>query len=134
MSPDTQQNVLYTIYFILLHNFEALFYAGCIILVTLWALYKPTRTKIIIMWGFIILLFAFEYNKHILEPLRQQTINSLITERQSWRIEHYINKFTTRILPRGLPLLGWLLVIGGSFVEIKNFRKFKKSSADKKVE
>ncbi len=126
MAPDTQQNLLYTIYFTLIHNFEALFYASCIVMVTLWALYQPTRAKITIMWGLLILLFAFEYNKHILEPLREQTINALITERQSWRIEHYINKVTTRILPRGLPLLGWILTISGSILEVKNFRKKNK--------
>ncbi|CAN5133713.1 hypothetical protein BH09PAT2_BH09PAT2_06950 [soil metagenome] len=122
MAPDTQQNILYTIYFILLHNFEAIFYVGCIVLITLWALYLPTRAKIIILWGFIALLFVFEYNKHILEPLREQTINSLITVRQSSRIENYINRVTIRIIPRGLPILGWLLIIAGSVIEVKNIR------------
>lgn len=118
MAPDTQQNLLYTVYFIILHNWEAIFYASGIILTTLWMFYKPTRAKILIMWGFIMLLFVFEYNKHILEPLREQTINSLITERQSWRIADTINRVTMRIIPRGVPILGWILIILGSYLQL----------------
>ena len=79
------------------------------------------------MWGFIILLFGFEYNKHILEPLREQTRNSLVTERRSYRIEYAVDRITMRILPRGLPLLGWLLIIAGGFFEVKNLRKSKET-------
>lgn len=110
IAPDTQQNILYMIYFIVLHNAEALFYAAGITITTLLALYKPKRGLIIMMWGFAILLFAFEYNKHILEPLRQQTIDSLITVRESWRIEHTINYVLTRVVPKGLPIFGWSLI------------------------
>lgn len=115
----------------LLHNYEAIFYALAIGTVTLWALYKPTRGKILMMWGFIILLFAFEYEKHILEPLRQQTIGSLITERESVRIEYVINKFFTKAVPLGLPILGWMLVIGGAFFDrllTQVMRSYKKSN------
>ncbi|QQS43829.1 hypothetical protein IPM65_06880 [Candidatus Roizmanbacteria bacterium] len=117
IAPDTQQNLLYTIYFILIHNFEAILYSVGIIIALIISLYKPSRGKILIMWGFIILLFAFEYDKHILEPLRQQTIGSLITERQSFRIEHTINYVTMRVLPKALPFFGWMLVIGGIFFD-----------------
>ena len=117
ISPDTQQNILYTIYFILIHNFEAVLYVVGILLMTGWALYKPTRGKIVMLWGFIILLFAFEYSKHILEPLKEQTIQSLITERESIRIEYYITKILTRAVPFGLPILGWMLVGIGAFFD-----------------
>lgn len=123
MAPDTRQNLIYTIYFIILHNWEAILYSLGIVLMTLWALYRPSRGKIIIMWGFIALLFAFEYNKHILEPLREQTRNSLITERQSHRIGYVVDKVTTRLIPRGLPLAGWLAVIVGATLEVKAFKK-----------
>lgn len=113
MSPDTQQNLLYTIYFIFLHNFEAILYSFGIIGATAWAFYKPTRGKLLMIWGFIILLFAFEYDKHILEPLKEQTIQSLVTQRESPRIVHIIDKVLVRIVPKALPLLGWLLVIMG---------------------
>ena len=101
------------IYFIILHNAEAILYALGIISATLWLFYKPSRGKLMILWGFIILLFAFEYKKHIVEGLRDQTVNSLITERASWRIERYIDIVIVKLAPLALPIFGWLLIIGG---------------------
>lgn len=117
MSPDTQQNLFYTIFFIIQHNALALIYISAIVFVTGHALWKPNRGKILMLWGFIILLFTFEYSKHILEPLKEQTIQSLITERESVRIEFYITKFLTKIVPFGLPILGWMLVGIGIFFD-----------------
>jgi hypothetical protein len=117
MAPDTKQNLFYTIYFLLLHNAEAIFYLSAVILFTLLALYKPTRGKVITMWGFLILLFAFEYNKHILEPLTLQFMNSLITERPSFRIEYTINLILVKLVPTGLPIIGWCLVVLGFFFD-----------------
>ncbi|MBP9691176.1 hypothetical protein KBD81_03805 [Candidatus Woesebacteria bacterium] len=117
MSPDTQQNIIVAVYLIVLHNFEAILYSVGIGATTLWALYKPTQGKILILWGFIFLLFAFEYDKHILEPLKKQTLNSLITERQSVRIEYVITKTFTKAVPLALPFTGWSLVIIGVFFD-----------------
>lgn len=113
MSPDTQQNILYTTYFILLHNFEAVLYSCGTIFSSIWILIKPTRAKFLIMWGFIFLLFAFEYKKHIVEGLTDQTINSLVTVRQSYRIERYVTVTLNKLVPFGLPLAGWTLIIAG---------------------
>ena len=113
MALDTQQNILYTAYFIGLHNFEAVLYSFGIIFTTLWMLYKPSRAKLLMLWGFIFLLFAFEYKKHIVEGLTEQTINSLITERQSYRIERYVNVILNKLVPLGLPLAGWSLIVFG---------------------
>jgi hypothetical protein len=113
MAADTQQNIIYAAYFILLHNFEAILYTLGIITAALWAFYKPSRSILLIMWGCIILLFAFEYKKHIVDGLREQTVNSLVTERQSWRIERYIDIVLLKLAPRALPLLGWMSIIGG---------------------
>jgi len=117
MSPDTQQNLFYTILFIIQHNALALVYTTAIIFITGHMLWKPTRGKILILWGFIVLLFAFEYSKHILEPLKEQTIQSLITERESIRIEFYVTKFLTRIVPFALPIFGWVLIGMGVFFD-----------------
>ncbi len=113
IAPDTQQNLVYTFYFILLHNFEPLLYSIGILLMTLWMFYKPSRAKFLVLLGLIVLLFAFEYKKHILEGLVEQTTNSLITERQSWRLERYINIILAKLVPLVLPLFGWGLIISG---------------------
>jgi len=117
MAPDTQQNVLYTILFLIEHNALALIYTTAIIFVTGHLLWKPTRGKVLILWGCILLLFAFEYSKHILEPLKEQTIQSLITQRKSVRIEFYITKFLTKIVPFALPIFGCILIGIGIFFD-----------------
>ncbi len=124
MSPDTQQNIIYTLYFILLHNFEAILYSFGIFVMTLWILYKPSRAKFLVFFGFVILLFAFEYKKHIVEGLTEQTVNSLITERRSYRIERYVEVTLSKLVPLALPLLGWSLVVGGIMTRILKLEKY----------
>jgi hypothetical protein len=114
IAPDTLQNIFYTLYFTLTHNFIAIIYTLGIIVATLIGLRRPSRAALILLWGFVILLFAFEYNKHILEPLKEQTINSLITERQSYRLERLITVVLEKAIPLFLPIIGWILVIGSS--------------------
>ncbi|PIZ64284.1 hypothetical protein COY14_05115 [Candidatus Roizmanbacteria bacterium CG_4_10_14_0_2_um_filter_36_9] len=99
----------------LTHNALAVIYSLGIVVSTCLLFYKPTRAKVLILWGFVILLFAFEYEKHILEGLKEQTINSLITERQSVKIEYYVTKILTKAVPFVLPIIGWVLVIAGAF-------------------
>lgn len=132
IAPDTQQNILYTVYFILLHNLLPVIYTVGIVTSILWAFYKPSRSSILLMLGFIVLLLAFEYNKHILEPLKQQTINSLITERQSYRIERIVTVTLSKLVPLGLPLSGWGMVIIGGFIESKKVYKFVQYYGSKK--
>src|SRR3990172_6050158 len=101
MSPDLKQNIFYTVFFIFLHNFSAIFYFTGIVISAILLLIKPTRWKALLLFGFIILLFAFEYKKHIVEPLKQQTLNSLITVRQHYKTERVVNI----VLVKALPLL-----------------------------
>ncbi|OGK22966.1 hypothetical protein A2954_03905 [Candidatus Roizmanbacteria bacterium RIFCSPLOWO2_01_FULL_37_12] len=125
MSPDLKQNIFYTVFFIFLHNFSAIFYFTGIIISAFSLLIKPTRWKTLLLFGFIILLFAFEYKKHIVEPLKQQTINSLITVRQHYKTERAVNFVLVKVLPIFLPLSGWALVFIG--IISANFRRVKKN-------
>lgn len=65
------------------------------------------------MIGFGLLLFGFQYNKHILEPLKTQTQSALITERQSYRTQRAIDLALARVLPKAFPVAGWSLIIIG---------------------
>jgi hypothetical protein len=56
--------------------------------------------------GFSLLLLGFEYNKHIMEPLMEQTKNSLITERQSYRIARVVEIVLGKLLPIGFYAAG----------------------------
>lgn len=126
MSPDLKQNLFYTLYFIFLHNFSAIFYFTGIIFSAALLFFKPTRWKALLLFGFIILLFAFEYNKHIVEPLKEQTINSLITVRQHYKTQKAVNLVLVKVLPVLLPLSGWFLVFTGLYLRIKEIKKTRK--------
>ena len=125
MSPDLKQNIFYTVFFIFLHNFSAIFYFTGIVISSILLLIKPTRWKTLLLFGFIILLFAFEYKKHIVEPLKQQTLNSLITVRQHYKTERVVNIVLVKALPLLLPLSGWSLVIFGFLLMLRKGKKEK---------
>ncbi|OGK27626.1 hypothetical protein A3C28_04745 [Candidatus Roizmanbacteria bacterium RIFCSPHIGHO2_02_FULL_39_9] len=113
MPADLKQNIFYTVLFIFMHNFAAIFYGIGIALSALLLFMRPSRWGILLLFGFIILLFGFEYNKHIVEPLKDQTLNSLITVQEHNKVRRAVNLVLVKGLPRGLPLLGWTLVTGG---------------------
>jgi hypothetical protein len=118
IAPDTQQNLLYAVYFTITHNLEAVIYFGFMCLALLVALIKPTRAMILIMLGFGLLLFGFQYNKHILIPLKQQTESALITERQSHRTQRAIDLTLARVLPLAFPLSGWSAIVFGFLIGV----------------
>ncbi len=123
MSPDTQQNILYTIYFLLLHNWQPILYFGGLCWYFFRGFMRPTRGKILLLGGFALLLFSFEYTKHIQDSLLEQTRNSLITERQSARVERVIHLALNRAIPWGAPLVGWALVGVGGVMELTGRKK-----------
>lgn len=106
MAPDTQQNIVYALILLVLHNFTAIILANGLILSGILGLIKPTRVRLLFMIGFAVLLLAFEYGKHIQEPLLEQTKQSLITERYSARIENAITLSINRVAPVGLQIIG----------------------------
>lgn len=118
MPADLKQNIFYTILFIAMHNFAAIFYAAGIVFSAVLLFIRPSRWGILFLFGFIILLFSFEYNKHIVEPLKEQTLNSLITLQEHNKVRRVVNLVLVKGLPRGLPLLGWTLVATGVGLKI----------------
>jgi len=110
---DLKQNIFYTLLFIISHNFPAIFYSLGIIISAVILLIKPTRWKTLLLFGFILLLFAFEYSKHIVEPLKEQILNSLITERPHYKAAWIVNIVLVNAFPILLPASGWFLVITG---------------------
>ena len=110
ISPDLQQNIITTIYLMFSHNHIAIAYlTGMIICIGL-SIYKPSRFTIFLFLGFLILLFAYEYDKHIIESLREQTMNSLITIQQHNRVKKIVNLIISQLLPLFLYLLGCGLI------------------------
>ncbi|MFH0773292.1 MAG: hypothetical protein V1922_03195 [bacterium] len=125
ITPDLKQNILMTIYLTISDNFFAIVYAVGIIISAFLAIRKPSRYAVFMLLGFILLLFGFEYNKHILEGLKEQTINALITVQEHNKVRRIINIVLVKALPLLLPLFGWGFVISGIYL-LRQERKITK--------
>ncbi len=110
ITPDLKQNLLYTIFFTVTHNLPALVYSAGILFAAILSVLKPTRKSVLLLIGFIILLFGYEYEKHILDGLREQTLNALITIQEHNKVRRIVNLVLVKALPVVLPVTGWLLV------------------------
>jgi len=123
--PDLKQNIFYTVYFTVTHNLPVFIYGTGILVCAVLAILRPRRSYILMLLGCIVLLFSFEYDKHILEGLKEQTINALITIKEYGLVRRIINFVLVRALPFGMPLVGWSLVLGGAYLQAKENRTIK---------
>lgn len=116
ITPDLKQNILLTMYLTIADNFIAIVYATGILISALLAIRKPSRAFIFLLLGFILLLFGFEYQKHILEGLKEQTINALITVQEHNKVRRLVNIVLVKAAPILIPLFGWIFVIVGVYL------------------
>lgn len=120
---DLKQNIFYTALFIIMHNFMALVFLAGIAISAFILIIRPSRWSTLLLFGFIILLFGFEYNKHIVEPLKEQTLNSLITIQEHNKVRRLVNIILVKGLPILLPLAGWSLVGLGTFLKLTSKKR-----------
>lgn len=125
LTPDLKQNIVYTAYFTVTHNLPVFVYGTGILIFAILAIIKPKRSYIFFLLGCIILLFAFEYQKHILDGLKEQTINALITIQEHNTVRRIINIILVKAAPILLPLSGWTFIIGGIYL-LKHEKKVHK--------
>lgn len=116
LTPELKQNIFYTVYFTVTHNVPVFVYGTGILVSAVLAILKPKRSYVLFLLGFIILLFAFEYQKHILDGLKEQTINALITIQEHNLVRRIINIVLIKLLPIGMPVVGWSFIILGAYL------------------
>jgi len=123
LAPDLRQSVAYTLRLTLIHNWLAI---GCLLLVgflLFWSLYKPSRKKLLAIIGFSLLLLDFEYQKHFLDSLKKQTLDSLTTVNPHYRFQWFVDRFLTK----GLPIIFYVLAgISFGLVIISLFFRHKR--------
>ena len=125
ITPDLGQNILVTIYLLFSHNYIAFaYFIGLIISIAL-AIYRPSRFTTFAFLGFAILLFSFEYDKHIIEGFRQQTINSLITATPHFKVQKLADVIITHLLPVLFYVTGWLFIYLAIFYGARKIGKGK---------
>lgn len=112
MAADLQQNIIVTFYLLFSHNYIAIAYFSGMLLGIILSLVKPSRFAVFVFLGFAILLFSYEYDKHIIAGLREQTLKSLITVNPHYRLSRFVNLFLSDLLPVIFYISGWGLVLG----------------------
>ncbi len=108
VSAELQRGLLDLVYFTWLHNAEALaYFAGCVITLGLQFI-KPRRLYLLFFVGFLVLLIEFEYVKHIVEPLQQQTLQTVLQQGASGvRFQKLTDIFLEKLIPLTLYIIGW---------------------------
>jgi len=114
-----------------IHNYILLAYVLGLLASIIVAIKKPSRFALFLILGFALLAFSFEYDKHIVDGLRQQTIQSLITVKPHYRAQKYINLVISEVLPVFFYISGWLMIyiaifIGGWKKTAKQATKFSR--------
>ena len=114
MLENLESTYIQTIYITFAHNKELMGYVFGFVIMTFVSLVKPTRSHLLATFGFLILGFGFEYDKHIINALREQTINALqVGQGISATYLNLVNVFLTHLLPILFWLAGWgVLLIG----------------------
>lgn len=107
VSPDLRQNIIVTLYLLFTHNQLAIAYFLGLILSIGLSIWRPSRFATFLLIGFSLLLFQYEYDKHIITGLREQTMQSLITQQPHFRTQRLINLALSDLVPIGLFVAGW---------------------------
>jgi len=119
LTPDIEQALSHFFKLTFLHNAYPIgLLLICIVSLAL-AIHKPTRSKLLIFSGALLLLIHFEYLKHILEPLKAQTLLTVTTETPRYKFVWFVDKFLTKILPAGLCVTGIIAGIAGVLGYVK---------------
>ncbi len=108
-----KQGLFQLIYFTYLHNQLAigLIIAALVALILL--LKKPQRQYVFFFLGFLLLILHFEYQKHIVKDLADQTIATLFLEEGNYRFRWLTKVGLYHLVPLIMWLLGWGSIILG---------------------
>lgn len=120
MQPSLSVNLIRFLYELFSHNYIAIAYFLSFLIALFYAVRKPTRTSLLLTIAFALLLFNFEYEKHIAEALRDQTQMSLTQGSTSGfrKLRSLVQIFTEFFVPVGIFALGWAFIMWSLFIGI----------------
>jgi hypothetical protein len=110
ITPDLSANIITTLYLLFSHNYIVFAYLTGLIISVFLSLYRPSRYATLLLLGFALLTFSYEYDKHIVDGLRDQTLTSLITAKPHYTVQRWINIAIGEILPVFFYTFGWFLI------------------------
>lgn len=124
VSTALQRGLIDLAYFTWLHNAEAIAYLAGAILMLYLQFRTPRRVYLILFVGFVLLLIQFEYVKHIVEPLQEQTLQTVLQQGASGlRFQKLTSFFLEKLIPFGLYLAGWGSIFGGIWLGTRSASK-----------
>lgn len=122
-----KQGIFQLIYFTYLHNELVIGLFLALLASIICLIKKPTRQLVFFLLGFLCLILQFEYQKHIVQGLAEQTIATLFLEEGHYRGRWLTQVAIYHLVPLLLWLAGWGCVILGIInVNFENWRKVKK--------
>lgn len=108
MSQDLTQGVIRTLYLTFAHNELVIAYVFGLVISAVMAFKRPNRFYLLLLIGFAILAFNFEYDKHIIEALREQTLTSIVTDpSKHFRAQRLLRLVISELVPVILYIAGW---------------------------
>lgn len=127
ISQNLQQGLFNLIYFTWLHNSQAIAYFFGIIL-TLYLQFKnPNRKTLLFFVGFLFLFINFEYQKHFVDPILEQTLQTVLEQGATGqRFQQIINFLLQKFVPLSLYLIGWGSIFWAIFTSSQTPDKRKK--------
>ena len=107
MSPVIKQGIIQLIYATFLHNSEVIAFSLGIVISLVLLFRHPKRVYLFFLVGVVCLLIRFEYLKHIIDPLYQQTVGVVVSEEGHFRARKWMDLFFNDLLPLLFYLVGW---------------------------
>ena len=112
--------VFQLLYFTFLHNADAIAYLVGIIFVFVLLLKNPRRILVLYLLGFILLEIRFQYLKHIVDPLYDQTVGAMLQGGTFFRTRRILDLFLNDLVPMGLYVGILFSVTKPGFLKKKN--------------
>ena len=128
VGPDIEQAIDHTLKLSFLHNFIPIALGLACLISLIYLIKKPSRPKVFLLIGFSLLLLHFEYVKHIMEPLNNQTQVTLITDTPHYGFVWIVDKMIRRGIPIVLFMTGWGSLLGTTAYLGYQRRKERKST------
>ncbi|PIZ45553.1 hypothetical protein CO180_01330 [candidate division WWE3 bacterium CG_4_9_14_3_um_filter_41_6] len=129
MTPDLIESLTHALYTTFNHNQTVIAYVAAIFVSAVLAIKRPNRFSILMLVGFLLLGFGFEYDKHIIGPLTRQTLEAVVINPDAHvRATKVINIFLGEILPIVFYVVGWGFVFWGMILGGKNYQTSSESN------
>lgn len=116
------------LYFTFLHNADAIAYLIGILFIFVLLLKKPSRVLVLFLLGFILLELRFQYLKHIVDPLYDQTVGAMVQTSSFLKTRRLFDIVLNDLIPIGLYLAGWGSLFAGIFFSVFSPSFFKKKN------